>query len=70
MSRNRFSSTLQEIIVNRLQLMRQRVYGADRQTEIAVELEGDAEGVGLEAEPQNVRVAIEGEGRGLDRKLP
>ena len=41
-----------KVVVNRLQLVRQRVYPADTQAEIWIELEGDPEGISLEANPQ------------------
>ena len=50
------------MIVNRLQLVRERVHPADRQAKIGVEFERDAERVGLQAEPQQCRIAVEGEG--------
>ena len=43
---------LEQIVVNRLKLVRQRIDAADRQAEIRIELVGDAEGIGLQAEPQ------------------
>ena len=55
----------EQMVVNRLQLVRQRIDLADRQAEIGVELEGDAKGIGLQAEPQQVWVAVKGEGRRL-----
>ena len=57
------------MVVDRLQLVRQRIDAADRQAEIGVELEGDAERISLQAEPQQSRIAVEGERRGLDADL-
>ena len=50
------------MFVNRLELMRQRVHARDGQPEVGVELVGDAESVGLEAEPQEPPIAVVGEG--------
>ena len=49
--------------------MGQWVDAADRQPEVRIELECDAEGVGLQAELQQTRVAVEGKGRRLDPNL-
>ena len=39
---------LQQVVVDRLQLMRQRVDAGDRQPEIGIELPGDSERVGIQ----------------------
>ena len=51
---------LEQIVVYRLELMRQRVDARDRETEIRVKLVGDAEGIGLKSQPKQSPVAIEG----------
>ncbi len=47
----------EQIVVDRLQLVRQRIDPTDRQAEIGVEFVGDAEGVGLQTQPYQVAVA-------------
>ena len=42
---------LEEVLVDRLELVRQRIDLRDRQAEVGVELVGDAQGVSLEAQP-------------------
>ena len=51
---------LEQVVVDRLELMRQRIDARDRETEVRIELVGDAEGVGLEAEAEQAAVAVEG----------
>src|SRR5437867_11619944 len=46
-SRNR---TFEQVVVDRLELMRQRVNARDREPEVGIELVRDAQGVGLQAE--------------------
>ena len=50
---------LEQIVVDRLELMRQRIDARDREAEIGVELVGDAEGVGLKAKAEQSAVAVE-----------
>ena len=54
---------LQEVVVNRLELMGQRVDPRDRQTEVGIELVGDPKSVGLESETEQPAVAVEGVAR-------
>ena len=54
---------LEQVVVNRLELMRQRIDARDRKAEVRIELVGDAERVGLEAEPEQFAVAGVGTGR-------
>ena len=56
-SRKRTRASLQQIVVNRFELMRQRIDARDRKAEIWIELVGDAEHVGLQAEPEQFTVA-------------
>src|SRR5262249_44359287 len=56
----------QQVIVNRLELVRQWVDPRDRETEVGVKLVSDAERVGLKAEAQEIAVAVVSEGRVLD----
>ena len=49
---------LQQVVVDRLQLVRQRVDARDRQREVRVELPGDAEDVGLQPQPQQRAVPV------------
>jgi hypothetical protein len=49
---------LEQVVVDRLELVRQRVDARDRQAEVGIELVGDAERVGLEAEPQEPPVPV------------
>ena len=51
---------LEQVVVDRFELMRQRIDARDREAEVGIELVGDAERVGLEAEPQQAAVAVEG----------
>ena len=51
---------LEQVVVDRFELMRQRIDARDREPEVGIELVGDAERVGLEAEPQQASVAVEG----------
>ena len=50
---------LEQVVVDRLELVRQRVHPGDREPEVGIELVGDAERVGLETKPQQAPVAIE-----------
>ena len=56
-SRNR---TFEQVVVDRLELMRQRVNARDREPEVGIELVSDAQGVGLQAEAQKAPVAVVG----------
>ena len=51
----------EEVFVYSLELVGQRIHSRDGQSEVWVELVGDAEGVGLEPEPQEPSVAIIGQ---------
>ena len=50
---------LQQVVVDRFELMRQRIDAGDGQAEIGIELVGDAEGVSLDAEAKQSTVAVE-----------
>ena len=52
----------EEVLVDGLELVREGVHAGDRETEIRVELIGDAQGMGLEAETKEPSVAVVGEG--------
>ena len=51
---------LQQVVVDRLELVRQRIDARDREPEVGVELVGDAEGVGLKTQAQQAAVPAEG----------
>ena len=51
---------LEQVVVDRFELMRQRIDARDREPEVGVELVGDAERVGLQAEAEQAPVAVEG----------
>ena len=51
---------LEQVVVDGLELVRQRIDTRDRETEVRVELVGDAEGVSLKAEAEQSAVAVEG----------
>ena len=57
---------LQEVVVDGFELVRQRVYPGDGETEVGIELVGDAQGVGLKAQAQEGAVAGEGVGEAPD----
>ena len=60
---------LEQVFVDGFQLVWERIDLGDGETEIGIELVGDAQGVGLEAESQEAAVAVEG-GSGVgDREL-
>jgi len=48
---------LQQIVVNRFQLVKQGIDPRDRQAEVGVEFVGDAQRVGLQPEPDQVAIA-------------
>ena len=50
---------LEQVVVDGFELVRQRIDAGDRQAEVGIELVGDAEGVGLEAEAEQSAVAVE-----------
>ena len=50
---------LEQVVVDRFELVRQRIDARDRQTEVGIELVGDAERVRLEAEAQQNAVTVE-----------
>ena len=52
--------SLQEVVVDRLELVRQRVDAGDGEREVGVVLVGQAEPLGLDAEAEAARVAVEG----------
>ena len=60
-SRKRTRASFEEVVVDRLQLVGQRIDAGDGQAEVGVELVGDPERVGLKAEPQQLSVAVVGE---------
>ena len=51
---------LEEVVVDRLELVRQRVDAGDGEREVGVVLVGQAEAVRLDAEAEALRVAVEG----------
>ena len=57
--RNRMRGSLQEVVVDRLELVRQRVDAGDGEREVGVVLVGEAEAHGLDAEAEARRVAVE-----------
>ena len=54
---------LEEVLVHRFELVRQRIYARDGKPEIGIELVGDAERIGLEADSQKPSVAVVGKSR-------
>src|SRR5262249_13406609 len=56
----------QEKVVDRFQLVRQRVDSRDREAEVRIELVGNPEGVGLDSESQELAVAVVGQRGVLD----
>ena len=52
---------LQEVLVDGLKLVRQRVHPRDGKAEIGIELVGDTQPVGLQGRPQQPAIAILGE---------
>ena len=54
---------LEEVLVHGFELVRQRIYARDGKPEIGIELVGNAERVGLEADSQELPVAVVGKGR-------
>ena len=50
---------LEQVVVDRFELVRQRIDARDRQAEVRIELVGDAERVCLEAEAKQAAVAVE-----------
>ncbi len=57
---------LQKVVVNRFELVRQRVDPRDREAEVRIEFVGDAEGVGLEPEEKKSAIPPVGARRILD----
>ena len=51
---------LKQVVVDRLELMRQRIDARDREAEIRIKLVGDAQSIGLKAEAEQSAVAVEG----------
>ena len=51
---------LQQVVVDRLELVRQGIDARDRQAEVRIELVGDAERVSLDAQAKQAAVAVEG----------
>ena len=51
---------VEKVVVDRLELVRERIDPGNREPEVRVELVGDAECVGLEAESQQAAIAVEG----------
>ena len=60
---------LQEVVVDRFELVRQRIDAGDREREERVVLVGQPEPVGLDAEAEEPGVAVEGFGLGGDLEL-
>ena len=63
------SGELQQVVVNRLKLMRKRIDARDRESEIRVEFIGNPEDIGLKAEPKQVAVTGVRAGRLLDLEI-
>ena len=63
------SRQLQEVVVNGFKLVRQWVYAGNRKPEVGVEFVGDAEGIRLNADLENMSVAFVCEMRPLYLKL-
>ena len=51
---------LEQVVVDRFELVRQRIDARDRETEVRIELVGDAERVGLKPKAEQAAVAVEG----------
>ncbi len=49
---------LHEVLIDRFQLVGQRVHAGDREAEVRVELVGDAQRVGIQCELQQVPIAV------------
>jgi len=49
---------LQQIVVNRFQLMRQRIHLGNREAEVGVELVGDAQQVRLQPQPKELAIPV------------
>ena len=60
---------LQQIVVDGLKLMRQRVYAGNGESEVGVKLVGDTERVRLNADPEDLSVAVVSEMGLLDLEL-
>ncbi len=60
---------LQQVVIDGLKLVRQRVYAGDGQSEVGVELIGDAERVRLDADAEDLPVAVVSELGLLDLEL-
>src|SRR5262249_33327347 len=60
---------LEEVVVDRLELVRERVHTRDREAEVWVEFVGDTQRVGLKAKPKQLSVSIEGQLRADDGEL-
>ena len=58
---------LQEMLVDRLKLVRQRVHARDGKTEVGIEFVGNAEPIGLQGDPEKPPVTIVGE-RGVGNR--
>ena len=54
---------LEEVLVDRFELVRQRINARDGKPKIGIELVGDAERIGLEADSQKLSVAVVGKSR-------
>src|SRR5690606_19616455 len=50
---------LQQVVVDGLELMRQRIHPRDRQPEVRIELVGDTERISLQSEAEKVPIAVE-----------
>ena len=59
---------LQQVVVDRLQLMWQRIDAGDRQPEVGIELPGDPERVRLQPQPQQRAVSVVPEAALKDRQ--
>ena len=53
------SGQLEQVVVDCFKLMGQRVDARDRETEVWIELVGDAERVGLNAKPKEMAITVE-----------
>ena len=60
---------LEEVVVDRLELVRQRIDAGDREREVGVVLVGEPEPLGFDAEAEQRRVAVEGLAQGRTAEL-
>jgi hypothetical protein len=53
------SGLFEQVVINRLKLMREGIDAGDRKAEVRIEFEGNAKRIGLDAEPQEVAFPTE-----------